>query len=491
MRFVALFALCLFGACHKQAPSEQTPSSTYELRAVNKAELAALPKPAEPPALEPKLVERLRSQIVDRSHLLGKMRALELADIASSADAAVVAADALLSDAKSGDEEKRSAIEVLGGIDTQASAEALAKRVDIQTSHEPWIRETAAFELGRLSSDVVVPGMCAQLKYETDAQTVIWIAALLAKHRNYSGLDGLRVLGTGGRTPEIRDHALSMLSNLAREAGFDDPDALYAAWNSADTEHKVPREEPSPALRAEIWMRVADLGVFDLKHVDDARFVLSRSPWWVVDVLVAALHEEEPHLRACVAQSLERMGARASAACPELVKALEEPRTAPAVATALAAIGCRDCLPALVACTHKGRGAELRHAAARALGALGSQPAIDALRTLFESADTPDLRQTAAEALVELGQGALVAPLLVESLTRPGADHDAAETALERWLTQSADADAPGAKQALEAWRALAGDPNQTSTVAQTSARHAARATLLSERLPALLPPKK
>jgi HEAT repeat protein len=466
-RALLLLLLC---SCARQP-------AAYELRAVSRAALAATPGPDAPASVDPELLARARTQIADRAHLQGKLRTLALADLAATPAAAIAAADALLSDAAASDEARRSALEVLGGLDTPAAARALAKRVDIQTSHEPWIRATAAFELARLSFDGVLPEMCAQLKYETDAETVIWIAALLGKHRNFSGLDGLRVLAASGPTPEIRDQARALLEQLASDAGFADADALYAAWNSADPERRVPREEPSPELRAETWRRVAALGVFDLKLVDDARFVLSRSPWWAVDVLTQALHEEAPQLRTCVAQSLERMGARASAACPALVQALSEPRMAPAVATALAAIGCRDALEPLVSCTQPGRDPELRHAAARALGVLGTQRAIDALAELLAKADTPDLRQTAAESLVALGQGALAAPLLVECLTRPGADHDTAEAALERWLELGAN------KELLEAWRALAGDSSATPTVAQVARRHEARAELMRAQL--------
>lgn len=467
-RLALLFVLC---ACSK--PAEKAPS--YELRAVSQAAIAAAPKPPAQPAPERELLERTRGAIADRAQMQGKLRALALADIAATPEAAIAAADALLSDAAASDESRRSALEVLGGIDSPAAARALAKRVDIQTSHAPWIRATAAFELGRQSFDGIVPEMCAQLKYETDGETVVWIAALLGKHRNFCGLDGLRVLAANGLTPEVQDHARAMLAQLASDAGFADADALYAAWNSPDPERKVPREEPSPELRAEIWRRVAALGVFDLKLVDDARFVLSRSPWWVVDVLTQALHEEAPHLRTCVAQSLERMGARASSACPALVQALEEPRMAPAVATALAAIGCTDALEPLVRATQPGHDAELRHSAARALAVLGGQRAIDTLSELLAKADTPDLRQTAAESLVGLGKGSLGAPLLIECLTKPGADHDTAETALERWLELESK------QELLAAWRALAGDPNSTPTVAQAAGRHKARAELLSK----------
>ncbi len=483
---LALGAACALCACSEAERDPGAPPA-YELRAVGRAALAALPAPPPTPAPDAALVARLREQIVGRASLQGKMRALVLDEVAGQADAAVAAARAVLDDPQAGDEASLSALEVLGAVATPAALETLAGLVDIQRCHEPWKRARAAYEASRIDADVAVPALCAQLKYETDGETVVWIATYLARQRVYAGLDGLRFLAGGRAEPDVRELAAATLAEIAREAGFDDPDALHAAWNGADPERRVPRKEPSDALRAAIWRRVADLGVFDLKQVDDARFVLSRSPWWVTDVLVQALHEEEEHLRACVAQSLERMGPRAAAACAALVEALAEPRTAPAMAKALAAIGCADAVEPLVRCTEPGAGADLRHAAARALAALGGQRATDALVALLAQADAPDLRQTAAEGLVALGEGARGAALLQECLTRPGADHHAAETALEAWLEREASAGGAPARDALAAWQALAGEPGRTASVAEAEARHRARAALLGERLPALL----
>ncbi len=482
MRYAALLAGLALAACARETAAPTAAPASFALRRVSTEALAQVP--SAPPAPQPAAndVAGLRTTIADRAHLAGKLRALALADAVAGGEAAVAAAKALLADAQASDEEKRSALEVLGAIDTPASSAALLRLVDIQSERVPWIRAQAAFQLAKLSDDRVLPQLSAQLKYESDGETVIWIAAGLAKHHNYAGLDGLRVLAANGNAPQVQADARAELDAIASEAGFADADALYAAWNSPEAATKLPRAEPSPALREQIWRRIAQLGEFDLRLVDDARFALSRSAAWVVEPLAAALHEEEPHMRVHVAQSLERMGPRAAGACAELVRALEEPRVAPAAATALAGIGCRDAIEALVRCTQAGRDPELRGSAARALGVLGSQPALDALTQLLAKADTPDLRQTAAEALVDLGKGALAAPLLVECLTRPGADHDTAEAALERWLEREARTQDPAAAETLAAWRALAGDANTTPSVAQTTARHAARAALLSKR---------
>lgn len=479
--FIAL--LLGLGACS----GEDRPAPAFELRAVSQAALAGEPARPALAAVDPERLAGLRALIVERQGMQGKMRALALQDLAAAGDDAVAAAADVLSDDAATDAAKRSALDVLGEMDTPASTLELARRVDIQMTHEPWLRAAAAFQLGHASDDVAVPRLCAQLKYETDGETVIWIAVALAKHRNYAGLDGLRVLAESARTADLRARAQAVLEELAAETGFDDAETLHAAWHSADAEQRVPREEPSPALRVEIWRRVSDLGAFDLKLVDDARFVLSRSPWWVVDVLTQALHEELPHMRVCAAQSLERMGARGSAACPELLLGLEEPRLAPAAATALAGIGCPGAVEPLVRCTEAGHDVDLQHAAARALGVYGSQPAVDALTGLLENADSPDLRQTAAEALVETGHGARAAPLLLECLTRPGADPDAAEKALEAWLDRATSTGSAAAAETLDAWRGLGGDPGETATVTQAAERHRLRAELLRERLPRLL----
>ncbi len=479
MKRLAL-VLALFGSgCRHEA----APVASFPLRkvcSVESAKLESLLADADaPPEADEELRERVRSLVLDRAHAPSKMRAIELSDLVSIGPPAVPILDALLTETDRTPEERLSALEVLGAIDDPGAAEALAKRIDIERVREPWIRAQAAFQLAKQSSDHVLPALLAKLKYETDGETVIWIAATLAKHANFSGLDGLRVLSVSAATPEIQGNAQAMLAKVTQDAGFSDPEALHATWFSGDAERKLPREEPSPRLQLEMWRRIAALAEFDLRLVDDARFALVGSAAWIVEPLAAALHEEDAYVRLHVAQCLERMGVRARGACGELVLALDEPHTAAAAAAALGAIGCPDALDALVKRTEPAIDAELRTAAASALGHLGAAGAIPPLRALLAETEPLDLRQAAAQSLLALDDTAPALPVLIACLTTAGADTGAAESAIHAWLTRRAAANDPAALATLERWKAIAGDSGETPSPAEAARHRNERAELM------------
>lgn len=492
MKFAAwisgLICILIGGAC---GPSVK-PASRFDLRKVTAGEIAKLEAvlPPEPAPTEsiPDLKELVRGFAVDRAHLQGRMRRQALEEVSAIGAPAVPILDALLDEKQREQGELISVIEVLGAIDTPSSADALAKRVDIDRVRDPAIRAQAAFHLSKLTADHVLPHLLAQLKYESDGETVIWIAAVLAKHKNYAGLDGLRVLAQSGASPEVRDRARAMLDACAAEAGFADAESLHAAWWSADSEHRVPRQDPSPRLRLESWKRIAALSEFDLRRVDDARFALSRSASWILEPLTAALHEQDAHTRVHVAQCLERMGARASGACAELVLALDEPHVAAASATALGAIQCPDALAALVECTRPKHDPELRNAAALALGKLALPAAIPALLELLAPNEAPDLRQAAAESLVALGHDRDAIGVLIECLTRSGADASSAETVLENWLTDRARRAEEPAASILERWRSLGAKATGGANPDGVLVRQRARSELVRAALADLLP---
>jgi HEAT repeat protein len=470
------------------------PSPNFPIQRVCAAEIAKLEGEireseavSDPPA---ELRRRVRDLVIDRAHSNGRMRGLELEDLRSVGEPAVRILDELLDEKGRDAQERLSALEALGAIGSESAADALVNRIDLEKTKEPWIRAQSAFQVAQLSSDHVLPRLLMRLKYETDGETVIWIAAALAQHRNYAGLEGLRVLSVRGATHDVQIQAQSMLKKIAQDAGFADGESLDTAWNSPDPNGRLPCAKPSLRLRLEAWRCIADLAEFDLRKVDDARFALSHSAGWIVDLLVAALHEESPHLRVHVAQSLERMGGRAQAACSELVRALNEPSLAADAAAALGAIGCTDAIGALESATRLGNHVELRSAAAAALGRLGSATAIPVLRVLLGSEEPIDLRQTAAQSLVELHDGRSAVPLLLDCLTMPGADAFAAEGALEAWLTETAGAEGEigtEARAALLEWKAAAGDSSRTPSAGEALSRQRARAEVLRRALDKLL----
>jgi HEAT repeat protein len=453
------------------------------LRQVCSTEIAKLEREvaSEPPLFspDPELLERVRGIVLGRAHEKGKLRALGLKDLASIGPPTVPILDALVDEQDLQPEARLSALEALGAIDDPRSADALVRRVDIERVREAWIRAQCAFQLANQTSDHILLPLLAKLKYETDGETVIWIAAVLAKHANFAGFDGLRVLSASAATPEVSAQAQAMLVKLTQDAGFGDPEELYRTWLGPDETHRLPREEPSDRLLLDTWHRIGDLAQFDLRIVDDARFALSRSSPWVVALLSAALHDENTYVRAHVAQVLERMGTRASSACSELRLALDEPRTAAAAATALASIGCVDAVDSLLQCLQPKTDAELRNAAAAALGRLGTSAVIAPLRALLATSEPLDLRQAAAQSLLAQGDPTPALPILIDCLVAPGADAGAAEIALQAWLERRSAANEPGALEVLTKWKAIAGDSIETPPPAKAARRQRAHAELL------------
>lgn len=432
---VAMLALAACGDGAPPAPAPPAPARpVFELRAVVKpalaealarAPIAAVPAaPAEPEAVE--------SVLGALSSPDARLRGLALEDAKALGDGGVAALSAAIADASAEPARRNACAQALGAIATASAVDALLVR--LETDGEPWLRAQCAWQIRTAGRDEAVPRLLLRLKYEKDGATVVWIADALASLGNLSGLDGLRVLRDTSRDAAVRADAVERLAAIAAEHGAADGDALYAAWWRGDPYGGPPPREPSDALRREAWDRIQRLSEWDLRRVDDARFILVRLDAWVVPMLAAALHDADVYTRVHAAQCLERRGPRARAAVPALLSALEEPRLAPGAADALGAIGDASAAPTLEETLRSSSDLELRIGAARALGRIGEASSREPLLAVWRAPNTIDLRQAAAGALVLLGNGDLVAPFLLECLTSDGADAGAAEHDLGAWV---------------------------------------------------------
>jgi HEAT repeat protein len=435
---------------------------------------------ASPPA-EADLEDHVRGLVFDLPGARGQMRELQLGELAELGDPAVPVLAAVLADPRTDDGPRAAAIDGLAAIDSPAAVAHVAGQVE--SAQLVWVRAYAASALARAKQDHIVPRLMLRLKYETDSATVIEIATTLARFGNYSGIDGIFVLRQSP-TPEIAELANERLSQLAAAAGVADGDALWRAWNGSDAASSLPNPEPSPRHQLEIWKRIALLTEHDLRAVDDARFILSRSAAWVVEPLCRALHEDDVYTRVHAAQSLQRMGPRATTAGPSLLAALGEPRLAPAATLALGSIAYPACVGEVARRVERGFDPELRVAAAQALGPLNLPAGVEPLVKALAADEPVDLRQAAALSLLMLGRDREATKFLVECLTLPGADADAAEAALDGWLAKLAS---PGAKEVRGRWQALAGPPHTTPSAEAVVERQHARAAVLAPALAELV----
>jgi HEAT repeat protein len=337
----ALAGLCGCGGGEPAAAERVFPLRDVVRPALAAAELAA-PRAAPAPLVpaEAQMVEAVLGALASNDARLAR---LGHDDARALGDAAVAPLAALLRDATAEPARRALAAQALAAVETPGALAALLEA--LEQEREPWLRAQCAWRAGAMGLDVAVPRLLLRLKYEVDGAAVAWVADALARHGHIAGLDGLRVVRDTAGDESVRATATERLAAIAGEYGFADADALYAAWYGGDPEGRIAARAPSPALVRETWEWIARLAEWDLRRVDDARFVLVRMESWVVPLLAQTLHEADVYARVHAAQVLERRGPRARAAEPALSAALDDPRLGPQAAVALGAIGARTAPP--------------------------------------------------------------------------------------------------------------------------------------------------
>jgi HEAT repeat protein len=239
--------------------------------------------------------------------------------------------------------------------------------------------------------------------------------------------------------------------------------------------------ELSPAHQLELWRLIAGFSEWQLRGVDDGRFVLQREHARAAPLLAQALVDRDRYVRMHSAQALERMGKRAQAAGPQLLAALDDREIAPQVARSLGALGYRAAEAARIARLAPSQPLELRVAAARALGRLGLPTSSASLEPYCRELEPLDLRAALACALVECAPATASRAAIervLQHLTSQEVESAELENALEMWLAASSEAGNELARATFDEWRRTRPeDPRE---------RVAQRAELLRSRLDAL-----
>ncbi|MDF1799887.1 MAG: hypothetical protein P1V81_11975 [Planctomycetota bacterium] len=513
-RLLVLAALGLLPACGGEAPPtgpvavERAPFPTRPVvREALAALLAEVPDPVigDLPTAEAdqELVGEVHGLVTFLSSATGGLVDAAFDDIQRLGDPAVPVLLSIFHDEERIRDERRSALRLLGSIETPTAALALTR--EMADNDDPALRALAAWKLEGHPEDLAVGPLLKRIKYESDASVVPWIARALASHGNYAGVEPLRVLvewyGSGS---EAAGHLVSLAEEAGFEASLAGAAELEATWLAADPDGRLPTPAVSPRRELDAWRWIAGLADFQLRGVDDGRFVLVSYGTWVTPLLAEALHDEDQYVRLHVAQALQRRGPRAAVALPDLVAALAEPGLAPTAAGALGALGNPAAEAALVACLGPVEPAELRVAAARALGELGRESSVSALEALLAAPAAggpkafPELEQAVVESLVRLGLDSDLpaATTRVPDLLRFSRDRflDATTSmrVLREWIGAAAEAEleqdpepeSPGPAVTLrDAWDALAPDPFTPATPAEAAERRASRLALVEAAL--------
>ncbi len=407
------------------------------------------------------LLEQVLGALGERDE---RLKTLARKDAEQLSPAEIAALREVLQDAAESDSRRGAAAEALGASPLPEAELALLEFLpDLRTP--AWLRAVVTFQWGRRAKNLYLGKAILRLKYEPDDEAVIWLADALSQHGSRAGLDGLEVLMQRARTEELRALAAERWQAIRSATGPETGSEMGARTGAVDA-------PPASERVAEAWWWIGKLADWDLRQVDDARFVLQRLPDWVVPLLCECLHDSNVYTRVHAAQTLARMGARARPAGSALIEALAERQLAPTAAEALGMLGDAGVRPALERCLNAGRDPDLAVAAAMALGRLGDASALPALRAI---AAPPDLVFATQLARVRLGDGRAVAPALLQALEGNGHDPEAAATALGEWMSQ-------GARK--EQWQALLHDSARgIESAEQAAVRRIAQARLVREEL--------
>ncbi len=475
-------------ACHSETPApELAPVVAQAIERLERevASSADAASPAVPEDLEERCAGLLEAVASSRDAL----RSIALEELALLGEPAVPVLAATLGARETAPAARGAAAEALGRIGSPAAAEALVAVLESSRGAEepePWLYELCAGELGRAGVDAIVPRLVLCLKYETDHEAAVVIADALARLGNLSGLDALSVIVRDGVSETARLRATGVLERLRLELGCADPAELERAWRQGDAAH-LPPPPRSARYRLAVWRLIAALDEWQLRGVDDARFVLSRLGPDDARALAEALRDRSVYVRVHAAQCLERMGPRAAPAGPQLVAALDDPALAPQAATALGALEFAPAAEGLRARLDPKYAPDLRLAAARALGRLAPLGLEQDLKGLLAADEPAELQAAAAESIVAAARGdvapsALAVPLrlLARALTSGELEPRGPEAALEAWIARRAEVGDAQDAATLQDWRAVSAEPE--------AARLAARAELLREPLAALGP---
>jgi HEAT repeat protein len=319
-----------------------------------------------------------------------------------------------------------------------ARSAAMAQRALEEVADFDWILEDAlvhhedatlraqcAFLLGSRGRSAALPLLLMRVKYEKDAVVQTWVIGALARlgchgaldqlaalmdradSAQRAGVEAIEILRAAGRDPgEAPSYAelQAMCVELFRD--WKDRGAVPAPAEAPDLPVAVPAfEELDPLLRSRLAWHLSNLSEFQLRPVDDCRFVFMRLGVLGLPVLELCIPAAEPYPRNHALEIVLALGRPAERLGPLVLPMLGDPLVGSVAARALGAIGHRPALPHLIAWLGA-EAIETRAAAAAGLGLMGDLAAHGPLaERLFDANEILDVRVEAALAIARLDPG--------------------------------------------------------------------------------------
>ncbi len=279
------------------------------------------------------------------------------------------------------------------------------------------VRSRAAWLMGRTGKSILQFALLLRLKDETDGDAALWMAEALHRLGNDAGLPWLdAAMDREATAQRAGAMAIELLqadgAELSAEPTWAELQGLLrqriAAWNRTGKGCRTdavapPDERRTAAICARHLSAGEGMQLTQLRPIDEAKFVLTRSGSLGVPSLRTALSAQEPYIRSIVLQILAQLGRAAHAACSEALPLLGDPLTEAYAMRALGELGCEEAAPFLIA-RLSSADTELRASAAGALGLLGRQDQAPRLMALMQDQnEAMDVRVQAAFGLQLLG----------------------------------------------------------------------------------------
>lgn len=271
-------------------------------------------------------------------------------------------------------------------------------------------RAKAALELGRCRLAAGIFPLVKRLKYESDATVRIWVVAALAELGNHSGL--LELVSAMGREATARDAGLQAMviceasgQQIEAEPSYGELQQslgeLYSKWQATGRVSGAvgTGEGRDSRVQARIAAMMVQLQGFELRPVDDARFVLSRTGGLALSLLAQALQASEEYLRVHALEIVSDLGVAAESLAEQVLPLLADPLSRALAVRAVGQMRLRQAVPHLLALSYS-EDLELRTAVALCLGPLGDRRGLPRLQELFaDGTQAMDVRVAAAFSL--------------------------------------------------------------------------------------------
>lgn len=341
------------------------------------------------------------------------------------------------------DTERAVAAALLASFPGSVQAAECAVAIVSDLTLDPATRQAASTAIGAIDVPSTIPGLLLTLKNEKSELVFATSVRSLAVLGNLAGIEDLRGVVRRGNCPEAPAIAAEIVAGegLTLQAGLDSAsiDAhLFALseqwWREGEGARSV--KAPDARLRLAFARFAANLGLRDLRPVDDARYVLARGGKLSLECLTHALADAALYTRVRAIEVAGALGPAARSLAETLTELARHPEHRAEPLVALGRIRDRRATPALVQALLD-RDLDVRVAAARGLAVLEDPAAKDALAAALEAnrpgarGASADLALLTADALAALGDFRGV-PVLVDLAASPAVEPGALEAALTR-----------------------------------------------------------